>query len=288
MVLPFEVRGFSIPSPSKNEHAQTSSQNEPAKMDYLQSYVYYNSGSECPRSFHVWSALSILGAVIGRKVWFDRKIHVVYPNIYVGLVGDAGSGKSTAKGVVKTIMVQEFPHLMISESIQSREDIAEKMGRTDCCTTWKNEKGEIQEYRPYFLIVNELANFLSVDTRKMVDFLVDMYDENYFSTGFKSTTSQKFKNPYVSMLACVQPTWIMSNLKLDLFSGGLGRRLILVYEEKTGLIAEPFIPPGGEAAIQKVLTHLHRAEKLQGEFKMPDPARKWWKKWYEDPTRKNH
>jgi hypothetical protein len=255
-------------------------------MGYLQDYLYYYSENEVPESFNRWSALALLAATLGRKVWLDRGYFIVYPNIYVCLIGTAGSGKSTAKSFAKAIFIKEFPDLLISDSIQSREDIAEKMGSSDCLHTFKDPlTGIINEYRPFFLIVNELANFLSVDTRKMVDFLVDIYDENYFSTGFKNSASQRFINPFVTMLGCVPPQWIMDNLKYDLFSLGLGRRLILVHDEKRKLISDPKPPADGKPVFDRVIKHLQEARKLVGQFTFSKEGKAWWDKWYTDATR---
>jgi hypothetical protein len=263
-------------------------------MGYLSDYLYYGSGNECPHSFQTWSALTLLGAVLGRKVWtWHGSYFKVHPNIYTCMVGTAGSGKSTAKGVAKEIFIQHFPDLLISTSIQSREDIAQKMGLPECIVTWKDDHGsfgqpgKIYEYRPFFAIVNELASFLSVDKQRMIEFLVDIFDENHFSTGFKTTTSQNFDNPCFSMLACAVPKWFMSNLKIDLFDGGLGRRMIIVYDEKTRLIDDPVTPPGGNEALLRAVDHLRAAAKLYGEVKKTEAAKKWWKEWYCDPHRIN-
>src|SRR5882724_148781 len=260
-------------------------------MAYLKDFILRYSGNECPESFLHWSALALLSASLGRKVFYMHgEDFIVYPNIYVGLVGTAGSGKSTAKGFTKRLFMELFPTRMISSSIQSREDIIQKMGSDECLETWSIIQGDrkiIKEHRPFFLIVNELSNFLSVDMRKMVDFLVVIFDENYFSTGFKNAASQTYNSPYMCMLACVQPIWIMSNLKLDLFSGGLGRRLILVVDEKKELVDEPFVPAGGVEALARVKNHLLKVNNVQGQFERTAAARSWWKKWYHDPKRFN-
>jgi len=275
---------------------------DPLLMSYLKNYLYYGSGHECPESFQLWSALSLIGAVVGRKVWVKHGDYfTIYPNIYVCLVGTAGSGKSTARSTAKTIFVKAFPTHMVSASIQSREDIAQQMASEDCAKYWKDLKGEygdiekIYEYRPFYIVANELASFLSVDKGKMVEFLVDIYDENYFSTGFKGQrkanpeAKQWFENPYVSMIACAVPKWFMSNLKLDLFDGGLGRRLFIVYDEKSKLVDDPKMPEGGDKALQAVIDHLLKlgSESFYGEIKRNAAAMAWWKKWYHDPKRFN-
>jgi hypothetical protein len=271
-------------------------------MSYLSDLIHYSSGNECPQSFVQWSALSLLGHVAGRKLWtMHGDYFQVFPNIYACMVGTAGSGKSTAKNIAKSIVTKEFPDFMVSASIQSREDIADQMASDACSKIWRDNGGKYllkiprknYEYRPFYIISNELNSLLSVDKNNMVGFLVDIYDENGFSTGFKGQRrdnperKQFFDNPYVSMLACATPKWFMGNLKFDLFEGGLGRRLIIVYDEKTKLIEEPNVPPGGLEAFARAVQHLRNVSRFYGEVKKTPEAKAFWRHWYHDKKRVN-
>src|ERR1017187_9807736 len=94
---------------------------------YLKDFLFYNSGNECPESFWTWSALSLLGHIIGPKVWHMHGRFKITPATYTALIGSPGSGKSTAKDEVRDLFKKLCPELLISSSIQSREDILELM-----------------------------------------------------------------------------------------------------------------------------------------------------------------
>jgi hypothetical protein len=258
-------------------------------MSFLSDYIYFSSGNETPEDYLTWGGLSILGHVLGHKCWVEHGGYFRFtPNLYVCLVGDAGSGKNTCLGVNMDIMVDVFPHLMVSASIQSREDIAFLMARDTSTNpqTWKDETGRIQEYRPFYILNDELNNFLSVDKVKMVQFLTQDYDGKRFSTGLKKdriedpNRKQWFHNPHISLIAGAVPEWFMSNLKIDLFSGGLGRRMIIVYSTRTKVVPDPQKPPGADAALGRVIEHLKRAEKWTGGVKRDSVAMRWWEEWY--------
>lgn len=270
-------------------------------MGFMQDYLWYASGDECPTPYKIWSGYSLLGAVLGRKVWtFHGDYFMVLPNLYVCLVGDAGSGKSTAKNVAKKIITKAFPNYPTSASFQSHQDIIDQMCNAEP-HLWKDEAGiyfdkvpqKLYDYRPFYLISNELASLLSTDKKGMVEFLVDIYDENEFSTGFKTQRNatpdrkQKLENPYVSLLCCAVPKWFMGNLKLDLFDGGLGRRLIIVSANKEKLVDDPRMPEGAKEAFNRAVEHLREAEALVGPLKRTPAAMSWWKQWYHDPKRKS-
>lgn len=270
-------------------------------MGFINDYLYYGSGDECPQEFQLWSALSLLSSVLGRKVWcMHGDYFQILPNIYVCLVGEAGSGKSTARGRVKKIVARCFPWMSTSSSFQSFQDIVDLMANAPT-VDWKDEKGEyldkiqgkIYDYRPFYIIANELASLLSTDKQNMVTFLTDIYDENEFSTGYKNQRrdnperKQRFENPYVSLLSCAVPKWFMGNLKLDLFDGGLGRRLIIVVGGKTKLVDDPVHPPGAQDALERAVAHLKLCENVYGEVRRSSDAMKWWKEWYHDKTWRN-
>lgn len=261
-------------------------------MSYLKDYIFYQSGNETPDEYVYWAGLSILGHVLGNKVWVRHGEYKFAPNLYICLVGDAGSGKNSSLGTNIDIMLNNFPELMMSASIQSREDVADLMASNDCTRTWQDVQGEfglrgaVYDYRPFYILNNELASFLSVDKMKMVEFLTEVFDGKYFSTGFKGQRQimperkQWFKNPHVSLIAGAVPTWFMASLKMDLFGGGLGRRLIIVNAKRTKIIPEPSKPNGADLAISRIITHLKQAHEFYGEVTLDTAAKKWWDDWY--------
>ncbi len=265
-------------------------------MPFLQDLILYNAGTECPQPFIVWSGLATLGAVLGRKVWTmhgDR--FRIYANLYVNMVGTSGSGKSTAQELSRDMIVDNFPNLLISDDFQSAQDILKKMSDDTNVFTWNDKAGllgeanKIHEYRPFYAIVDELSNFLSTDMKAMTGLLVGIYSRSTFGTGFKNdpNKNQRFRNPYFSMLSCTVPDWMMSNLRIDLFTGGLGRRMIIVHSQKTKKEPDPFIPVGGKQALARAVDHLKAVyhEDFNGQLKRTTEADKWWRLWYNDPTR---
>lgn len=253
-------------------------------MSYLQDFLEYNSGTECPREFWLWSGISLLGHILGKKVHFKHGFVDIDPALYVGLFGSAGSGKSTAKNAVMKIVMKEFPQLLVSASIQSREDIIDLM-IDDTGRTWiEKETGQAKDFRPFYVIANEFEAFLSVNPQFMIQFLVDIFDTGHYSKGFKKDRgngkANHFHNPFVSILCCGIPEWLMRELKASMFSGGLGRRLIIVIAEATEICPRPFRPQGWEAIYARVVDHLNEAYFIQGEVKETAQAARWWDAWY--------
>lgn len=66
------------------------------KEDFFTEYFKYIGESEAPSIYHRWTAISILGALLGRNVWLPFGHSVIYPNQYIMLMGGAGARKGTA------------------------------------------------------------------------------------------------------------------------------------------------------------------------------------------------
>jgi hypothetical protein len=255
---------------------------------FLKDYIYYSSGNETPQEYLAWGGLSILGHILGRKTAIAHGDYFKFhPNLLVCLVGEAGAGKNTALSVNMDIMHEHFTGHLVSASIQSREDITYQMADDITCLRTYNLPGQpIQDFRPFYILNNELASFLSVDKMKMVEFLTDVYDGKRFGTGFKKerienpNRKQWFSNPHLSMIAGAVPSWFMNSLKMDLFSGGLGRRMIIVNAVRDKVIPFPTKPQGADAALARVVQHLKEAEQYVGTIRLSPGAMKWWENWY--------
>lgn len=262
-------------------------------MAYLNDFIYYSSGTECPESYLWWAGLSLLGHILGRKVWVRHGDYFdIPPNIFACLVGLAGTGKNTGMSVNIRIMNKYFPEMLMSASIQSREDITYLMASELGPMVWRDTEGyygtvgEELDYRPFYILNDELQNFLSVDKVKMTGFLIEVFDGQKFSTGFKGDRKENpkkpqwFRFPHVSLLAGAVPEWFMSTLKIDLFSGGLGRRLFIVFDERTKTIPIPMKPVGADAALERAIEFLKKARWCRGPMVLDDRAQKWWIDWY--------
>lgn len=62
----------------------------------LREYLDYAKYNFAPLGFHFWSAVTALGAICQRRVYFDAGQFYIHPNWYTFLAGDSGTAKSTA------------------------------------------------------------------------------------------------------------------------------------------------------------------------------------------------
>src|SRR5271169_4829762 len=90
-------------------------------------YLYRFSNDECHPDFHFWACTTMVGALLGPRVWINHGRFKAIPVLFTVLVGKAGSGKNSSTDVVKDLMREYFQEHILSDTIQSREDIVAQM-----------------------------------------------------------------------------------------------------------------------------------------------------------------
>jgi hypothetical protein len=249
---------------------------------FLQDYVLYNSGNECPRNYHLWSGLVTLAATAGRKVLIKHGYFDIHPNLYVCLVGRQGFRKSTAKDIARDLFCEAFPDYPIGASVQSREDIVKRLAGDDMERVYTDHTGAQVSWKPCAFFVNELKNFLSINPGAMIEFLTDIYDRRKFDASTIKHGLQEIHNPCINILACETPKWITDKLKMNIISGGFSRRMIYVYEtERAQKITFPMPTPEAVAARARCLEHLKKVSKMVGVFEWTQAAKDFFDKWYQ-------
>jgi hypothetical protein len=251
--------------------------------DFIQDYLFYNSGNMCPIRFHRWTAISVLAMALGRRVFVDHGYFRIYADNYICLVGRQGLRKSTAKDEGRKLLLDAIPNYPIGASVASREKLVERLASDDSLRKYDDEFGAPIEWHPMAFFINELKNFMSINPGAMVEFLTDIYGAKFFDSDTIKHGLQPVINPCVNLLACETPKWIIDKLKLNIIAGGFSRRMMFVYEtERPDRITFPAIPKGGLEARERCVEHLRKVTKFIGPFKWQDQETmdkfdKWFK-----------
>lgn len=73
-------------------------------MDFFKQYFKYVGATEAPAIYHRWTAISILGTLLGRQAYLPFGHGVIYPNQYIMLMGSPGARKGTAMNIGKKLL----------------------------------------------------------------------------------------------------------------------------------------------------------------------------------------
>lgn len=251
-------------------------------MSYFTDYIFYSSENEASIKYHKWGCLVSLSYAVTRKVWIQQGDWRVYPNIFVGFVGDPASGKSTALKFTEKL-VQAFTEHPICPAAITREALTLMLAK-ECNASYMWE-GQSIEYSPLAIFSSEFTTWLGAEPQRMIEIMTDLYDphDGMFKIATKNKGTDEINRPCLTLLACITPTYLDSMLTQKLISGGFTRRIIPVYARERGSPkAFPKFDEHHQAAKFRCVAYAKQLARLVGPFIWDDDAHEWFQDWYDN------
>jgi hypothetical protein len=255
-------------------------------MSFLQDYTILTATNEAPTIYHRWCALSLLSHSVGRQVWIDWSIvGKVHLNLYIILVGNPGSKKSTAMRIARGF-IERLKVKKIAADSMTREMICLTMGQEDskCQQTFTYEDKKIR-YSQLSIFANELINLINSGGNAigMIDFFTDVWDKELYEVETKGKGCDVIERPYVSILGCLTPSTIKLLLSQRVVSGGMVRRCIFVQAQSSSMpVAFPEMSEEQVAASTRIFAHIQKVRNAVGPMVWTDEAREVFKSFYDD------
>lgn len=185
--------------------------------------------AESPKSFLLFSGMTMLGACLGRRVWLDQDIHQVRPMLNLLLIGPSGIGKSSAVKIAKRLL----PHVPEQHRAQFIEGGATK----------EKLHMDLVDQPKAILFAPELAAFFSKEKYKenLIPYVTNLLDyEDTIEIRTRRDGLVIVDKPSVSILGASTLEWLQDQLPDSAVSGGfLARFLILNEDAKGQKIANP-------------------------------------------------
>lgn len=250
--------------------------------DWLTSYLRYTENSEPPLSYHTWSGLSLIAGALQRKVVLPWGFEMIYPNMYVVLIGPSGRArKGVALGIAKNLL-KKVPNLAIApESTSGREAIVMAMKRA--IGNFENmDDGRIMFHCALTAFSEELSVFLGQGDIKLLANLTDWYDcKDEWSYETIGRGLDSLQGLCFNLLGATAPDWIQSMLPHEAVGGGFTSRVIFVVEENKGKTVPEHQLTEEEKLLEEALCQdLERISQLSGTIQFDAQAKKCYVDWY--------
>lgn len=262
-------------------------------MSYLSDYLDYATGNEAPGMYHVWCGYMCLSAVTTRRVWMTLDDYVIYPNLYVLLVGGAGGAKTVSLTKAKRIIAEL--NLPFSGSVETPQgmwrfmtgdDKREKpllpYGGADQKLFLMTPQGVKDEVHPMNIIASEFINFISLDDKVWINALNDIYDENVYHYRTKGQGEDYIKGPYITLLGGLTTQIAAGMQKEQIINTGLARRTLFQFGERSWFDPHPRPEYTEKAKLAKLraVEHLKKVREVSGVFEWTPETGAWWDIWY--------
>lgn len=250
-------------------------------MKFIDAYYRYTKDTEPPTNYHVWTMVSCLSALLGRKCYIPQGTFTVYPNLYIVLVGSPGMKKSSAMNIGKNLLrsIKDFP---LAPASMTREAMLQALSQNAC----RFNAGNIAvDFHQVSAFVTELQEFIGGKHRNqsMIDILTAIWDEPTYEYSTINREPIKIQHPYVTLLACCTTDWLTEKLKASIISDGLARRMIFVYEEqRSKYVAFPTLSPEQAVAWSDLEAETKHLREITGQFQFTQDARDYWETLYVD------
>lgn len=211
-------------------------------QSFSSSYLQAVGESKACREFHIWTMLATMSALAGKRFWFPFGRYDFYCNIYVVLVGDPGTAKSTAMEWGKNI-VRAVGTIPVAATQNTKEAITQEMSgekfKGRMFYPDPNDPNKSREFNQYSIFATELTHFMGVNPLGMVDFLTTIWNEPVYEVKTKHQGNDYIKGPYITMCACMTPEIVKGYLKQNILSGGFARRTAWMFSNLSNEVPIP-------------------------------------------------
>ncbi len=248
-------------------------------FDFFDTYFKYVGVTESPAIYHRWTALSIVGALIGRSVHFPFGHGQIYPNQYMLLTGSPGARKGTAIKI-GTNLLSKIQYAHITPNRAAKEAfwgwMAEKdnvdletldKDGFDFDATWggttKEKETKVTEA---YIAHDEFLDFIGSGDKDFVTNLTNLWDNLPKYTNPKTRGDNVFISaPTVNILSGITPSGIADSFTSMALGGGFFSRMLFIYSAPSGRKITFPSKPHVEYE-ESLIRHLREIEVLQGEL----------------------
>lgn len=250
---------------------------------WLDHYLAYTENSESPVSYHTWCGLSVIAGALQRRVYLRWGLgRVVYPNLYVVLVGPSGrTRKGVAIGIAKDFL-KKVPGITVTpESSTGQQAMTMAMKRAINSFTDPTDD-RLKFHCAVTAFSEELSVFLGQGNIQYLASLTDWYDSKdeweYESIG---RGKDSLTGLCLNLVGGTAPDWIQSMIPQEALGGGFTSRIIFIVEEVKRRIIPEYIPSKEEERIAGLLLNdLERIGQLSGEMTFTPDAKDLYVDWY--------
>lgn len=259
----------------------------PPEHDFITKFLALTEGAVSPECFRLWSAISLVGGALGRRVSAKTGKGHVYPNLYILLVGPPGSGKSIIEAVKELWSATMEPGgktsaFKVASNSLTSASLIDELAKAKFIKL--PAKGPPFVSHSLLIAAEELQVLLPGYDTQIIGKLNELYNNsNIPYTESRRTGSVRelsIENPNLNIIAGAQPAYFASTFPEEVWSTGFARRVIMVYSDEV-LMKSLWYEPVIEDQLRPWLTQrLAQFSQMQGTCQWTSAAADYIDKWH--------
>lgn len=236
-------------------------------MNFFKKYLDYVGDSEAPTLYHRWTAVSMLGAMLGRQVHLPFGHGMIYPNQYIMLMGSPGTRKSSAVGIGKGLLAKtgftRFAPDRVSKErfLMDMRSLTEEDLDSDLMGLVLDKPSEL------YVVAGEFTDFIGQGGMEFMTMLTNLWDNLDVYTHPKiHGKSIVVEKPTVNILGGNTVQGLALAIPPEALGNGFLSRMIMVYAEPSGKKIT-FPKPISKSIQEDLITHLdYIKNNIKGEI----------------------
>lgn len=219
-----------------------------AIKNFLDSYLEYAKKTiPIPDLYNKWGGVMAVSAMLGKRLWITRGHLNIFPNMYIMLMGEPGTGKGIACDICQGIL-QNAGYELFAADRSSKEKFLQDLSDgisfnqpTGMDSLLANESTGAadsllsSEPRECFVLAEEFSDFLGQNNADFVAFLTKIWSfRGTYRYRLKTGRSVGITEPYISILGGSSSSAFSLTFPPEIVAQGFLARLVLVGGEWTG------------------------------------------------------
>jgi len=236
--------------------------------------------TEPSQRYHLWTAITIIAAMLARKCTVQLGPELYFPNLYTVLIGPPGARKGTAIRYGTDLLAQVDNATSAPDAVTKEQLVVELELKQDIAYP---SDGEQIHHASLFVIAPELIVFIKENDHERLGYLCQLYDGlARFEYKTKTSKNVHITNPGLWILGATTPNWIEIAMKQLGVGGGMTSRTIFVYSSTKGKhISATKMKAFDPHLRAQLIADLGEIKQMAGSFKVTDKADIAYTKWYE-------
>ena len=231
---------------------------------WIESFIADTEYLGVPVIFRRWAAIGVISAAMEQHVWIaGRKRN--YPNLYIFLAGEPGTGKSLAIKEVVKYYTQIQEHIICPTSV-SFAAMVDHMVRSKRSIPDYENKGMV-EYNYTWIAADELGTFMSKYEKEMADGLSHFYNPAPYGHERRGgEIRHKMPRASVSMLCGSTPSNMAMTIPEQAWGQGFTSRVIFVFSAEKQIINDFADPDADEELNQDLVSDIQKIAANRGPY----------------------